>query len=123
MYRHPLGLGAALLSALMLTPVHGQANAGRFIRALDINGSGYITPAEIPERSRRQLNKYARYGRLDLQKPNSIARWDEAIRRYNERRRAGGRRVVPEPTSGIAGFGPDRESPLVPGFGLGQGVA
>ncbi len=118
MYRYVLGVGAVLLSALMLTPVHGQSNAGRFIRGLDTNGNGNIEPDEITEQSRRHLQKIARYGRLALSKPNSIRRWDEAVRRYYERRRSGDRRVATERSSGIAEFGPDRKSPLVPGFGL-----
>ena len=121
MYRCALGIGAVLLSVLMLTStLHGQLNAARFIRELDTNGSGHIAPEEIPERSRRLLEKYARYGRLDLRRPNSIGRWEEAIRRYNEQRRSGDRRIVTERESGISEFGRDPGAPLVPGFGLGD---
>ena len=120
MYGYSFRVGVVLLSVVMAKPIHGQSNAARFIRGLDTNGNGDIEPNEITRQSRRHLEKIARYRRLDLSEPNSIRRWDDAIRRYNERRRSGDRRVAPKRYSGVVDFRPNRESPLVPGFGLPQ---
>ena len=47
-------------------------------------------------------------------------RWDDAVRRYYERRSYGDRRIAPESKQGLLELRPDPESPLVPGFGLSQ---
>lgn len=121
MSRYLLGLGALIACwALLLTPVGAQTNILRGIRALDTNFNERLEPYEITNRARPQLKRIAPYDRIDILKPNSLSRWEEAVYRYYERRRSGERRVRPDPPSAISDFEPDDDDVLIPGFGLGR---
>ena len=88
------------------------------IRRLDTNNDGYIDPDELNDRVRRYLRPIADMRGLNLDRSNSIGRLEDSIRRYysdQERRRS--RYIVPDQESGVRGFRPDYEEPLIPEFG------
>ena len=118
MCRYPLG--AFVCCTVLLASANGQTNILRGIRALDTNSNERLEPYEITNRARPQLKRIAPYDRIDILKPNSLSRWEEAVYRYYERRRSGERRVRPDAPSAISDFEPDDEAVLVPGFGIGE---
>jgi subtilisin-like proprotein convertase family protein len=89
---------------------------------LDANSNGYIEPNELSDRSRAFFERIARGAGIDLNRANSIARLEEAARRYfdNRRRDSASTVATPQITSTIKGFEPDDRRPVVPEFGSPQ---
>ncbi len=126
----------ALLTGLILvavpSSVFGQPSNFDFLRRMDANRNGRLEPDEISSRARPFLERIARDGGIRLSGSISISDLESAARRSFERRgrdsNDGDRRSsstpsfgsgssAPESIGGVRGFGPDDDTPVVPGFG------
>lgn len=97
-----------------------------FMRRMDENRNGYLERNEISDRARPFLERVARQARLDMSRPLSIRRLEEAFRSYARSRDD----TTREDRARDAGSPPDRGSgrqnvpdtlPVVPGFGQVEG--
>lgn len=115
-------LVAGWLLAIAL-PSTASAQA-EWVRRIDANGNGYIEPSEISDRARSFFDRFASQSGIDLSRPNSVGRLEDAARRYFEQQGRGSSRTSSSatqpllPETGVPGFGTAANGPLVPGFGL-----
>ncbi|HBJ34183.1 MAG TPA: calcium sensor EFh [Planctomycetaceae bacterium] len=101
----------------------GSAQAqSEWVRRLDANNNGYIEPNELSDRSRAFFDRFARDAGIDLNRTNSIARLEEAARRFFDSRKTDSSTAIgtPQVTSSIKGFEPDEGRFVVPEFGSPQ---
>jgi subtilisin-like proprotein convertase family protein len=117
---------ALLVAAWLLAfafPATASAQA-EWVRRIDANGNGYIEPSEVSDRARSFFDRFAGQAGIDLSRPNSVGRMEDAARRYFEQQNRGSSSTPssvaqnPLPETGVPGFGAVVDSPLVPGFGL-----
>lgn len=98
-----------------------QTGIRESLERLDRNENGYIEPDEITALSRPYLETIARMRRMSLDEPNSIDRYVDAARRhFSQKNGDSDRDVRPEDDQTIRPFGPDRDEPLIPQFGLAE---
>lgn len=110
---------------LLVVALPSTADAqAEWVRRIDANGNGYIEPSEISDRARSFLDRFASQSGIDLSRPNSVGRLEDAARRYFEQQSRGSSGASssaaqpPLPETGVPGFGTAANGPLVPGFGL-----
>jgi len=106
------------LNLFLSAPVRAQSD---WVTRLDTNGNGYIEPSELNERSRGFLGRFASDFGIDLSRPNSVRRIEEAARLYLERRSRDSSAQNPSmlPSSTVKGFGVNSEQAVIPDFGSG----
>lgn len=99
----------------------GQAGLRDALEKLDRNGDGLIERDEITPLARPYLERIAKARRISLEQANRIDRLQEAARIYYALQNGvSGRDVRPEPKGSVLTFGPEKEEPLVPEFGLAR---
>ena len=97
----------------------GQAGLRESLERLDTNADGVIAPDEITPLSRPFLERIGKARRLSLEKPNTIEKWQEAARiHFALQNGVSEQRVRPEGDSTVKEFGPLRDEPVIPEFGL-----
>ena len=82
--RTALGLLFGLLSLAWASSASAQAE---WVKRVDANGNGYIEPSEVSERARYYFERFATPAGIDLKRTNSVARLEEAAKRYCEQER------------------------------------
>ncbi|PHQ34228.1 proprotein convertase P-domain-containing protein [Rhodopirellula bahusiensis] len=100
-----------------------QAQSGlrESLERLDRDQDGDIEPEEITALSRPYLERVAEARRMDLNRDNSVERWQEAVRIYHALQNGvSGREVDPETNITVRPFGALDDDPMVPEFGLGE---
>ncbi|EKJ99891.1 calmodulin-like membrane associated Ca(2+)-binding protein [Rhodopirellula baltica SH28] len=100
-----------------------QAQSGlrESLERLDRDQDGDIEPEEITALARPYLERVAEARRMDLNRDNSVERWQEAARIYHALQNGvAGREVDPEADVTVLPFGPRDDEPMVPEFGLGE---
>ena len=92
------------------------------LEKLDTNDNKHIDPQEITSLARPYLERIGRRrGGFDLYRPIPIQRIRDAARLYySEKNGSNGRDVRPEIQPTVKPFGPERDEPIVPGFGIGK---
>ncbi|MCC9642414.1 proprotein convertase P-domain-containing protein [Rhodopirellula sp. JC740] len=114
-------LPAALLVVGGQQTVQAQSGIRESLERLDRDQDGDIEPEEITALSRPYLERVAEARRMDLNRDNSIERWQEAVRIYHAYQNGvSGQEVDPETDITILPFGPQNDEPMVPEFGLGE---
>ena len=110
-------IGFYLATAQMLVAQPGIREA---LLRLDKNEDGQISPDEITARARPYFERITdRQSRSWREKPISIERLQNIIRVYYSRRNGSWREDIrPGGKQTIIPFGPKRNEPMVPGFGL-----
>ncbi len=99
----------------------GQAGLRESLERLDRNQNGLIDPNEITPLARPYLERIAEKRRLQLDKPQEIATYQEAARVYHALSNGvAGIEVDVESKSTMQPFGPARDKPLIPDFGLAE---
>jgi subtilisin-like proprotein convertase family protein len=112
-----------VVSSLSAGGFVGSAHAqSEWVKRLDANNNNYIEPNELSDRSRAFFDRFASAAGINLNRTNSVARLEEAARRYfdNRRRDSASTNVTPQATSTIKGFEPDDGRPVVAEFGSPQ---
>ncbi len=120
--RRSLGC-AAIVSTVLLTNVQLTAQSGlrESLERLDTDHDGEIEPEEITPRARPYLERITRARRMSLERDNDIASLQEAARVYYALQNGvAGREIDPEDDSTVLPFGPQRDEPLIPEFGLAE---
>ncbi|KLU02601.1 putative signal peptide protein [Rhodopirellula islandica] len=114
----------ALMSGAVIsggTVAHAQSGLRESLERLDRDQDGDIEPEEITALSRPYLERVAEARRMDLNRDNSIERWQEAVRIYHALQNGvSGQEVDPETDITVRPFGPLDNEPMVPEFGLGE---
>jgi Ca2+-binding EF-hand superfamily protein len=114
-------VGVLLIVAAVVTWPSSASAQSDWVRRLDANNNGYIEPSEISDRARPYLERFAGDYGIDLTRPISLRRLEEAASRYYERRsRESAEKSPPEINSTVKGFGPEPERTLIPDFGSPQ---
>jgi subtilisin-like proprotein convertase family protein len=117
-------LGCALFcSAVLLANSQLTAQSGlrESLERLDTDRDGEIDPDEITPRARPYLERIAKARRMSLDRPNDIAKWQEAARIYYAfQNGVAGNEIEPEDDSTVLPFGPGRDEPMIPEFGLAE---
>ncbi len=115
-------LAVLVLGGMVSIPTTASAQSD-WVRQLDANSNGYIEPSEITDRSRSYLERFARDYGLDLSRPVSVRRLEDAARRYYESRnrsRESSDQAPAEVLSTVRGFGPEPGRAVVADFGSPQ---
>lgn len=90
-----------------------------WVKRVDTNNNGYIEPSELTDRSRSFFERFSREYGIDLNRPNSVRRIEDAARQYFERRSrdSSSGNALTQPSSTIKGFGIEADRVIVPDFG------
>lgn len=114
-------LAGSLVLASGSDPLFAQAGLRESLERLDRNEDGAISPNEVTPLARPFLERIAKARRLSLDKEQTIEKWQEAARIYYALQNGvAGTTVRPEGDSTVKEFGPDRDEPVVPEFGLAE---
>ena len=114
-------IAAVIVCCVCNLTAYGQAGLRESLERLDRNQDGEIDPHEITPLSRPYLERIARVRRMRLDRSNDIDDLQEAARLYYARQNGlFDREVRPSRQGSIKPFGPERDQPLVPEFGLGE---
>ncbi len=113
---------AMLLTVTLVSPAFGQAGLREALERLDKNEDGNISPDEITPQARPYFERITEnQSRSWREKPISIERLTGIARKYYYGQNGGiGRELRPEGESTIRPFGPQKEEPIVPDFGLAR---
>lgn len=121
----PFVLSSAILAlgffnAAVCQSLHAQSGLQESLERLDRNSNGSIDPDEITPLARPFLERVAESRRMDINRSNSIKKWQEAARiHFALKNGVSGRRIEPEEVlGGVQGFDRKDEDILVPEFGL-----
>ena len=107
--------------AVFQTSACAQAGLRDSLERLDTNEDGEIQPDEITPLARPYLERVAKSRKMSLDRPNRIDKWQEAARIYYALQNGvAGETIRPEDYSMLKEFGPDKDQPLVPEFGLAK---
>ncbi|MEM6364916.1 MAG: proprotein convertase P-domain-containing protein [Planctomycetota bacterium] len=102
-------------------PTWGQAGLRDSLDKLDTNGNGDLEPDEITPLARPYLERIAEARRMSLDRPNDIAKLQEAARIYYALQNGVSRENVrPDRQGSMRGFGPSDDEVMVPQFGLAE---
>ncbi len=114
-----LSFACWIASIALSDAASAQSGLRESLERLDRNHDGSIDPSEITSLSRPYLERVADARRMSLDRPNRIEAWQEAARIYYALKNGvAEKRVVPNSQSTVVEFGPQKNDPLVPEFGL-----
>jgi subtilisin-like proprotein convertase family protein len=98
-----------------------QAGLRESLEKLDTNQDGEISKDEITPRARPYLERITKARRMSLDKSNEIDSLQEAARIYHAfANGVAGKEIDPENDRTVLPFGPARDEPLIPDFGLAE---
>lgn len=114
-----IGMAVVLFASAFTNQLAAQGTFRESLERLDVDKDGEISPEEITPLARPYLERIAEVRRISLDRPNRIDTFQDAARIYNSMKNgAYGRDVRASTESTIKPFGPVRDEPLVPEFGL-----
>ena len=106
-------------SVCFTNSVYAQAGLRDSLEALDANEDGEISPKEITPLARPYLERITKARRMSLDRDNDIDDLQEAARIYYALQNGvADERVRAKSDSTVLPFGPEKDQPLVPDFGL-----
>jgi len=112
------GLAAVLFGTSVAT---AQSGLRQSLERLDKNQDGEIQRSEITALARPYLERVAKSRRMSIDRDYGIDKWQEAARIYHAiQNGVSGERIRPDFDSGVKGFGPEDDEPIVPEFGLAE---
>lgn len=123
MHRHQLMLVfVAAVFLINASELFGQAGLRESLERLDTNNNGEIDPEEVTPLARPYLERVTSSRELSIgRRPVKIESIQEAARRYYlQRNGVYDRDIRPDPDSGVRSFGPEKDKPVVPAFGLAE---
>jgi subtilisin-like proprotein convertase family protein/Ca2+-binding EF-hand superfamily protein len=101
--------------------LYAQAGLRESLEKLDKNENGQIDPDEITPLARPYLERITKVRRMSLERSNDIDKLQEAARIYYALRNGvSDQDVRSEGESTVRPFGPEKDQPLIPEFGLGE---
>lgn len=103
------------------TPDSALAQGGlrESLELLDRNDNEILEPEEITPLARPYLERIARSHRLSVDRPNPIAKYQEAARVYYAKQNGvTGKDIDPEKERSVRSFRPRDKDPIIPEFGL-----